>query len=231
MRPLRRCGGRHPIMRRDPPAQTPTRPRPADRTERAGRHRCSTADLRKLLIAQIGNELGGAPAVHRHRAVLRAPEPASGGASSSATSRVEEAQHAAKIMDFLTRQRRSSSTCRRSRLSRPGYESALREPRPSSASSRSEHERQPHSSTAMAAVAAARPDDQLRGHQFLAVVRSRSRSRRKRKLPARSSTSSTAASTCSRPRRVELDHRPARPSRAERRVDTRRRRSAHSVHA
>src|SRR6516162_1650345 len=87
MRPLRRDSGRNPIMG--------PRHRP-----RIGAHRMLSADLRKLLIAQIGNELS-AHQLYLAIAIYFERQSLDRWGKLFREQSVEEAQHAQKIIDFL----------------------------------------------------------------------------------------------------------------------------------
>ena len=92
MRPLRRDGGRNPIM-----ASSPTRPsRPTDAEGAV----MLSADLRKLLIAQIGNELA-AHQMYLAIAIYFERQSLDRWGKLFREQSIEEAQHAQKIIDFL----------------------------------------------------------------------------------------------------------------------------------
>ena len=93
MRPLRRDSGRNPIMEAAP---DPTRP---DWRAPEGASMLS-ADLRKLLIAQIGNELAAHAAVPGDRHYFER-QSLDGWGKLFREQSIEEAQHAQKIIDFL----------------------------------------------------------------------------------------------------------------------------------
>ena len=113
MRPLRRDGGRNPIM-----GDMKVRPGAARVDDRAPREpRCSSAELRKLLIAQIGNELT-AHQLYLAIALYFERQSLDRWGKLFREQSVEEAKHAQKIIDFLSTTR-STSTSRRSRQRRP----------------------------------------------------------------------------------------------------------------
>ena len=142
-------------------------------------------DLRKLLIAQIGNELS-AHQLYMAISVYSMRQPRAGGKLFQHQA-IEEAQHAQKIIDFLSTTR-STSTCRlKSESTR--FESALGAPGRALKSEKDVAEQ-------FDRMAAAAANGDHRGSSSSSGS-SRSRSRRRRSS-SRSSTSSTAASTCSR---------------------------------
>ena len=159
MRPLRRCGGRHPIM-------SPSGSDPAAAAEPSNRahQEASMLDGRHAQAAHRTDRqrVRGALAVHGHLGLLRPPEPATAGASSSAARRSRKPSTRPKIMDFLIDNEIEFDLPGRSRPSTTRYESAARGRR-RERSSRSGTS--PPSSTAMASRAPSAGDH--RGHQFL----------------------------------------------------------------
>src|SRR5262245_23470553 len=99
MRPLRRDSGRNPIM--GDAADRPAAPAGSGQSHRPRRERTMlSADLRKLLIAQIGNELA-AHQLYLAIAIYFERQSLDRWGKVFREQSVEEAQHAQKIIDFL----------------------------------------------------------------------------------------------------------------------------------